>query len=147
MAVSDGEVVFAVVGYFAILTILLATFGIGGPSVFVPDATTVAEASGQDPSAIQATSGILCAGSIGLAFFTVGLSLVASAVSCSAFAFSVFAPDASVSAFTYVFAFMAMFFQVVSFQLPVHPAINAIMVMPPGAALVYLGIRVLRGGG
>lgn len=147
MAVSDSEVVFGVVGYFAILTVLLATFGIGGPSVFVPDTTTVAEASGVDPTAIQASSGILCAGSIGLAFFTVGLSLIASAVTCGAFAFSIFAPDGSVTAFQYVFAFLGMFFQVVSFQLPVHPAINAIMVLPPSAALVYLGVRVIRGGG
>lgn len=144
---ADSEVVFGIIGYFAILTILLATFGIGGPSVFIPDQGTVAEASGVDPTAVQASTGVLCAGSLGLAFFTLGLSLVASAVTCGAFAFSLFAPDASVGAFTYIFAFLGMFFQVVTFQLPIHPAINAIMVLPPSAALVYLAVRLMRGGG
>lgn len=144
---ADSEVVFGVIGYFVILTVLLATFNIAGPSVFIPDQGTVAEASGISSTAVQASTGVLCAGSIGLAFFTLGISLVASAVTCGTLAFSLFAPDAAVSAFSYIFAFLGMFFQVVSFQLPIHPALNAIMVLPPSAALVYLAVRLMRGGG
>lgn len=146
MAGTQAELLFGVLGYYIVATIILQMIGIGGPGVFIPGQADLAAASGNDLAA-QATTGVLCAGSIGLAFFTVGLSLIASVFTCGSFAWSLFAPSSASDSFHYIFTFLFMFFQVLTFQLPLPAWLNAIIVLPGAAMLIYIGIKLVRGGG
>lgn len=146
MAGTQAELLFGVLGYYIVATIILQMVGIAGPGVFIPGQSDLESASGNTLAA-QATTGVLCAGSIGLGFFTLGLSIIASIFTCGAFAWTVFAPQSAVDAFHYIFAFLYMFFQVLTFQLPLPIWLNAIIVLPGAAMLIYIGIKLLRGGG
>lgn len=148
---SQAELVFGVLGYYLVLTLILQMIGQAGPGVTIcPGGNSICDATNPTNTnhfAYQATTGVLCAGSIGLAFFTAGLSLIASIFTCGAFAWTVFAPSSSVDAFHYIFEFLAMFFQVLTFQLPIPTWMNALIVLPGAAMLIYIAVRLLRGGG
>lgn len=148
---SEAELLFGTLGFYIVLAIILQMVGQAGPGVNIcPGGNAICDAtspSSLNHFAFQATTGVLCAGSIGLAFFTVGLSLIASIFTCGAFAWTIFAPSSAIDAFHYIFDFMAMFFQILTFQLPLPGWLNAIIVLPGAAMMIYIAIRLLRGGG
>lgn len=123
---TQVDLVFASLGYFVIVGILLGLSGIGGVLVALPEATTGTE---QDDPGARVECGFFFQWFCDLGSFTIHLVVTVADV------------------LTYAAAFIFFFFQLLTFQLPIPTWLNGIIVTPPAIALIYAGIRFVRGGG
>lgn len=127
---NDGQIVLASLGYFIIVGTLLALSGIGGSSILIP--TNPADQSAED---VDQSFGEAVAECI-FTLFT----------DCSQDTESNFW-GALVAVVQFAFNFLGFFFQLLTFQLPLPAWLNAIIVLPPASAIIYVGMKFARGGG
>lgn len=157
---SDVQTFAGITSYLVIVTFLIGlspladgTTFIFGPEGFDPSADPL-----KSSTAFKASSGILCVGSLAttitVGIFTGGigfLGFAAVGLACGSFVYSIVPPSDSADSLDVllynVFSFIYVFWQLLTFQLPIGPILNALIVAPAAAPMVYMGIRVLRGGG
>lgn len=126
---SEGHLVFGVLGFFIIVGTLLGLSGLAGSTIQIPSGQ-----SGEDGGGNQSFTGAVIE-----CVFTLFSDCSQKTKTAT---FSLIS-DALAFAASYLF----FFFQLLTFQLPIPAWLNALLVLPPGAVMVYLGIRFVRGGG
>lgn len=122
---SEAEIVVGSLGYFVIVGVLLGMAGVPGVSIQLPDPKT---GFGDDLGArvdCWDWAQWFCNIGSGTINLIEGVYDVA----------------------TYVIAFVFFFFQLLTYQLPIPPWLNSIIVLPPAIAMIYIGMRFTRGGG
>lgn len=100
-------------------------------------------------------TGIACAAAGAAAILgaipSFGLSLGLAGVACGAFIFTALAPKTTAEAIgTFVNAvsdFLFVFFELITFQLPIPAFLNLLIIAPGASPVVYIGVKILRGGG
>lgn len=159
---SESRMFFALTTYFIVLTFILgfSPYSNGANFVIATDdvlTSNNAASNGFSP-ATKITTGIICAGTIGVAailgFFTGGIGFIgvgALAVNCGVFGITLLAPSNvadSINVLAHnVFIFLTVFFELLTFQLAIPILMNILLVVPAAGTMMYLGVRVLRGGG
>lgn len=123
---SEVGYVVSSLGYFVIVGVLLSMAGIPDVGVQLPDITTGTDDS--DPGArVDCIRGFQWFCDLGS--FTINVVVAVSDV------------------LQYAAAFLFFFFQLLTYQLPIPFWLNSIIVLPPAIAMIYIGIRFVRGGG
>lgn len=126
---SNAELVLGSFGFFLIAGVLLGLAGIGGVSIKIPSSPVDEDGASTQGFAMAVVECIFtfftnCTQSSVSGFF----SLISNVVSFAA---------------SYLFFFL----QLLAFTLPIPAWLNAIIVLPPAIAMLYVGIRFVRGGG
>jgi hypothetical protein len=161
---SDARVFLGLTTYFIILTFILGLSPYNNGANFIIAPTDVTSGNGNSTAgsgfslATKVSTGILCAGTIAVAtvvgLVTGGLGFLGYAslgASCGGFILTLTAPSNvadSINVLLHnVFVFMFVFFELLTFQLDIPLLMNVLLVVPAAGTMMYLGIRILRGGG
>jgi len=127
--VNTSGIVVACTGYFLCLTLLLGMSGIAGNSFTVPAGIN------EDPDNAQQSFG----GAVVECIFTIFADCSQQTETATFRAIT--------DALGFAASYVGFFFQLITFQLPIPAVLTAIIVLPPGTGLAYVGIRMVRGGG
>lgn len=126
---SEASLVFGVMGWFLVVGTLLGLSGIAGSTVAIPG-----DVSSQEGQTDQSFTGAV--------------------VECVFTFFQDCSQKTQTRTFTaitdvllFAASYLWFFFQLLTYQLPIPGWLNSIIVLPPAAMMVYVGIRFARGGG
>lgn len=126
---SEADYVFGSLGFLLVTGTLLGLSGIAGDTVILPKPP--AEVSEDNPQALG-TQFIEC--------------LVTIYTDCDRDTSTKFFSTIT-NVLDFVVGYLAFFFQLLTFQLPIPSWLNAVIVVPPASVLAYIGLRFARGGG
>lgn len=126
---SEADYVFGSLGFLLVTGTLLGLSGIAGDTVILPKPP--AEVSEDNPQALGAQF-IEC--------------LVTVYTDCDRDTSTQFFSTIT-NVLDFVVSYLAFFFQLLTFQLPIPSWLNAVIVVPPASVLAYIGLRFARGGG
>lgn len=127
---NDAQILFGSLGYFIIVGTLLGLSGVAGSTVIIP--TNPAE---QDEGSVDQSFGEAVVECIFTLFGD-----------CDQQTESSFWSTLS-AVVIFAFNFLGFFFQLLTFTLPIPVWLNAIIVLPPAVAVIYVGMKFVRGGG
>lgn len=140
---TNVDIVVGGVGYFLIVGFLLASMGIGGhiPAVPRDTDTQISETNQQNTAAFLGECVVTFIGG----FLAQWPELVDCDRDTQSKLFDAFEDIGDT--INLVGDYLAFFFQLLTFQLPIPALLNAIIVLPMAVGLFYVGARLMRGGG
>lgn len=126
---SEADYVIGAFGFFLVVGTLLGLSGIAGMAIQLPGPPE--EVSADNPQAIGAQF-LEC--------------LITIYTDCDRDTSTTFFATIT-NVLDFAASYLSFFFQLLTFQLPIAAWLNAVIVLPVGVVLAYIGLRFARGGG
>lgn len=140
LVATQTDWLFGTLGVFILAGTLLGLSGITGSTIEIPDGVSEPVSSGNPQGWLAGfTECLLTLPILGIDGFNVGADCKRETRTAA------FGVVSELLAFGVSYA--SFFFQLLTFQLPIPAVLNAMIVVPPAIANVYIGLRLGRGGG